>query len=148
MTPTDEELLLYLDGALDAPEAAALEQAAASDRVLAARIAQLRTFLATARDAPLPPAAPALRAALAERLGPETSRPIRFARLLQWALPLTAVAALAFLALPNRTLMQVPTESLAVAAELDLYDSLDALGLESAEDVEVIASLESLEATP
>ncbi|MBS1150142.1 MAG: hypothetical protein H6Q89_1840 [Myxococcaceae bacterium] len=155
--PIEDELTAYIDGELSELDLQRVKAAIAADPKLAALEALLRSTITAVEALPSPQPSQALRRAVLNGLdAPASFRE----RLQQWFRPsrlmpavgLAAVAALvAVIAQQGRQagpLHEAEEEQLYVAQNLDVLEDLELAGLESAEDLEVIAQLDSLEATP
>ncbi|MBX7101923.1 MAG: hypothetical protein K1X89_29675 [Myxococcaceae bacterium] len=160
MMPDDaEQLTAYIDGELSPEAVQALEARLAADPALRSLHAQLA--LTVAKVEALPPETvavrPAARAAVLRRVAEPEERQGFFAawltpRRLLPSLGLSVAVAIAVavsLRGPHEREVDVPgEEELQLAQQLDVLENYEVLGLESADDFEVVAALHELEATP
>lgn len=160
MRPEDtEELTAYVDGELSPEAARALETRLAADPGL--RELHGRLALAVAQVEALPPEPvaprPSARAAVLRRLAEGEAQVGWLAR---WLTPrrlvpslglagALAVALAVSLRAPRERDVEAPgDEELLMAQQLDVLENYEVLGLESADDLEVVAALHELEAAP
>jgi anti-sigma factor RsiW len=151
MADTDDirELTAYVDGELPAAEARRLEARLAQQPHLRAAEQRLRRAIAAVQALPSPQASPALRRkvlAAVEAPGPgERLRAwLSLPRLVPAGLAVAA-AATAVALWPRSDEAEDEEEQVLLAQNLDVVEDLDVLGLDSADDLEVIASLHELE---
>lgn len=153
----EDELTAYVDGELSELDMQRVKAALAADPALAALEKQLRLTVTAVEALPSPQASQALRRAVLNRLdepgtlGERLAAWLRPSRLVP-AVGLAAAAVLVAVVAQQGT-QAVPTheveeEQLYVAQNLEVIEDLDLAGLESADDLEVIAQLHALEATP
>ena len=153
--PIEDELTAYVDGELSELDMQRVKAALAADPKLAALEQQLRMTVAAVEALPSPQPSQALRRAVLNGLdAPEGFswakwlRPSRLMPALGMAAAAALVAVIAQQGAQVGPLHEAEEEQLYVAQNLDVLEDLDLAGLESAEDLEVIAELNSLEATP
>lgn len=162
MSSTEEmeaQLTAYLDGELSADERARVDAALAADPALRATLAKLTLALDAVKALPAPEPSAALRRAVLARIDEPTWRERLGAWLGPRALvPVGAAAAIVVAVLVNRA--GVPAsdgqaapvvadeEALAMATHLEVLEDMELAGLERAEDLDVVAHLDELEATP
>jgi anti-sigma factor RsiW len=150
MADTDDTLLLtaYVDGELSPDAARRLETRLDLDPVLRARERRLRGAVAAVEALPTPQPSAGLRdkvlaavatPSLAERVGAWLTLP----RVAPVGLALAAAGAA--VVLWPRDADGDDEEQVFLAQNLDLVEDLDVLGLDTADDLEVIASLHELE---
>jgi anti-sigma factor RsiW len=155
--PIEDELTAYVDGELSELDTQRVKAALASDPKLAALEKQLRSTVQAVEALPSPEASQALRRAVLNRLdapmtwGERLQKWLRPSRLMP-ALGMAAAAALVAVVAQQGAkvgpMHEAEEEQLYVAQNLEVLEDLELAGLESAEDLEVIAELSSLEATP
>jgi anti-sigma factor RsiW len=147
------ELTAYIDGELGAEEVQALEAALAVDPALRGLEQRLRRSISAVEALPAPAAASArLRARVLSAIAAEPE-PSWGARLSRWLsgprlVPVgfaIAAAATAVVVWPRHGEEPGDEEQLLVSQHLDLVEDLDLVGVGSADDLEVIASLHELE---
>jgi anti-sigma factor RsiW len=147
------ELTAYIDGALGAEDVKALEAALAADPALRGQEQRLRRSIELVEALPAPAAASArLRAQVLSAIAAEPE-PSWGARLSAWLrgprlVPVSfaiAAAATAVLVWPRRGEEPGDEEQLLVSLHLELVEDLDLVGVGTADDLEVIASLHELE---
>lgn len=154
------ELTAYIDGALDAATARAVEEALARDPALRAMEARLRRTVEKLQALPTPApvrSAAERRRALLEAL----DAPPWHRRLADWlrgpagipvGLAAAAAAAVGLVLWPRRREgaedgEEAPAgEQLLLAQNLELVEDFDVLGLDAPDDVDVVAALHELEA--
>jgi anti-sigma factor RsiW len=150
-----DELTAYVDGELDERRRSALEAAFADNPELRARVEQLRRTAEGIRA--LPPVA--VSAQLRRNVLDAVFEPSWKERLGAWLSPsrliplslAAATAAVAVAVLPRHDsdeLTSVGGEQLALAQNLEMVADLDLLGLETPEDVAVVAALADSEESP
>lgn len=153
--PIEDELTAYVDGELSELDMMRVKAALAADPKLAALEQLLRSTVTAVESLPSPQPSQALRRAVLNGLdapmtfGERLEKWLRPSRLMP-ALGMAAAAALvAVVAQQGARVGPIhEAEELYVAQHLDVLEDLDLAGIESAEDLEVIAALNSLEATP
>ncbi len=149
----EAELTAYVDGELSELDAKRVEAALAADPALAAKEQQLRAVVAAVEALPAPEPSQALRRAVLNGLD---QAPTIGERLAAWLTPARwmpaaglAAAAVAVVVLtrgePGTPLNGADDEQLYVATNMEVLEDLDLAGLESPDDLEVIAQLNSLE---
>ncbi len=153
----EAELTAYLDGELPADAARALEDELTQRPDLAARLASLRRVVALVATLPEPAPSPALRRAVLARLEQRTwaERARAFFAGPTWVRTGAALAVAAVVAVMVASDRREPVprppldeESWTVAQDLEVTEDFELLGLESADDVEVVSRLAQLEAKP
>ena len=156
--PIEDELTAYVDGELSELDMQRVKAALAADPKLATLEALLRSTITAVEALPSPQPSQALRRAVLNgldapaTLGEKLRQWLRPSRLMP-AVGMAAVAALVAVIAQQGgqaagPLHEAEEEQLYVAQNLDVLEDLELAGLESAEDLEVIAQLDSLEATP
>ena len=149
----EEELTAYIDGELPEADAKRVEAALAKDPALAALEKQLRLTISAVEALPSPEPSQALRRAVLNRI----DVPTLVERLHSWLRPshwvpaagLMAAAVVVVVVTNQREVSQLrdaDAEQLYVASNMEVLEDLDLAGLESPEDLDVIAQLNSLEA--
>lgn len=147
------ELTAWLDGELPPEEARAVERALAQDPALRALEQRLRFAITAVEALPRPePAHPALRRKVLAAVEAPTWRE----RLAGWLTParlapagLALAAAATVVVVTRRGTGDEPEgEQLLLAANLDVVEDLDLVGLDSPEDLDVVAALHELEGHP
>jgi anti-sigma factor RsiW len=143
------ELTAYIDGELPPDEARAVEAALAADPALRALERRLRRTVEAVEALPRPERAPQAlrrnvllaieRPSWGERLGAWLTP----ARLMPVGLAVAATAAAVVLLKPGSD--EVDDEQLLLAQNLDVVEDLDLAGVESGDDLDVIANLHELE---
>jgi anti-sigma factor RsiW len=147
-----EELTAYIDGELPPERAKAVEAALAADVRLKALEARLRATVQAVKSLPAPQPSEALRRAVLAKVDEPTWRE----RLARWLSPprlvpvgLAVAAAVTAVVLwrPGATVAEpgFDEEALLVAQHLELAEDLDVVGLDSPDDVAVVAQLDELE---
>ena len=155
--PIEDELTAYIDGELSELDMQRVKGALAADPKLAALEQLLRSTVMAVEALPSPVPSHALRRAVLNGLdtpmtmGERLQKWLRPSRLMP-ALGMAAAAALVAV-IANQgaqvgPVHEVEEEQLYVAQNLDVLEDLELAGLESVEDLDVIAALDSLEATP
>jgi anti-sigma factor RsiW len=158
MSTRDElagNLTAYIDGELSELEAKRVEEALKGDPELATLERKLRAAVKAVEAMPAPAPSTALRRAVLGRLD-EKTRLERVLSLLTLprlvpAIGLAAAAAVTVVVVqrplvePSRPL---DPETLFVAQNMDVLEDMDLIGLENPDDLDVVASLHELEATP
>lgn len=155
--PIEDELTAYVDGELSELDMQRVKAALEKDPRLAALEKMLRQTVSAVEALPSPEPSQALRRAVLNGL----DAPMTWSeRLQKWLRPsrlmpaLGMAAAAALVALIAQQGARVSPahepeeEQLYVAQNLEVLEDLELAGMESAEDLEVIAALDSLEATP
>ncbi len=155
--PIEDELTAYVDGELSELDMQRVKTALNADPKLAALEKLLRSTVSAIELLPSPQPSQALRRAVLNGLdrpltvGERLQKWLRPSRLMP-ALGMAAAAALVAVIAHQGAQVAPPREAeeeqLYVAQNLDVLEDLELAGLESAEDLEVIAELSSLEATP
>jgi len=143
------ELTAYIDGELDDARARQVEAALAADPQLRALEQQLRATVAALKTLPEPAPSAALRRAVLAKVDEPTWRE----RLARWLTPprlvpvgLAVAAALtAVVVWPRGADAPVDEDALLLAQNLDVAEDLDLVGLDSPDDVAVVAHLDELE---
>jgi len=144
------DLTAYIDGELPPARAAEVEAALAADPQLAALEAKLRATVVALRGLPEPAPSPSLRRKVLARVDEPTWKE----RLAKWLTPprlvpagLLAVAAVTAVVLwPGQPVEEgLDEEALLVAQNLELAEDMDLVGLESPDDLGVVARLDELE---
>jgi len=157
MSTRDElaaNLTAYIDGELSELETKRLEEALKADPELAALERTMRATLQAVGRLPHPEASQALRRAVLSRLDEKTPfeklRAFFTLPRLAPAVGLAAAAAVAVVVLkPGRAdRPALDAETLFVAQNMEVLEDLDVIGLETPDDLDVVASLHELEATP
>lgn len=154
-TNIEDELTAYVDGELSELDAQRVKAALAADPKLAALERQLRSTIAAVEALPAPEPSQALRRAVlngldAEAQGFSLARWLTLPRLMP-VFGLAAAAAVVVVLTQKAAvgpMREVEEEQYYVAQNMEVLEDLDLAGLESAEDLEVIAQLNQLEATP
>lgn len=155
MNPLAEELTAYIDGELSPERMKVIEAALASDPSFRALEQRLRASIVAVEALPPPQAeaSPALRRAVLAAVGEPTFKE----KWLTWPklLPVfgLAVAATVTLVVWPRPALDEDTggldeEKLMLAQNLEVVEDLDLMDLDSAADLDVVAELHELEATP
>lgn len=142
------QLTAYLDGELDSAEAARLEARLSRDPALRARADRLRRAIAAVEALPAPEASTALRRKVLAAVEPPTLLERLRASLTQPRVALAGLAAAGATIVAVGVLTRPEDDDedqLLLAQNLDLVEDLDVMDLDSADDVEVIASLHELE---
>jgi anti-sigma factor RsiW len=150
----EEELTAYIDGELSELDSKRVQAALAADPALARLEQRMRSTVAAIEALPSPQPSQALRRAVLNGLD---ASPTLGERLQLWlrpsrwvpALGLATAAALAVV-ISQRGEVVAPVrdadaEQLYVATNMEVLEDLDLVGLESPDDLEVIAQLNSLE---
>ncbi|MEW5738880.1 MAG: zf-HC2 domain-containing protein [Myxococcota bacterium] len=146
------DLTAYIDGELPPERAKQVEAALAADPKLKALEARLRATVQAVEALPAPQPSAALRRAVFSKLDEPTWRE----RVLKWLTPprlvpvgLAVAAAVTAVVLwpPGATVTEpgFDEDALLVAQNLELADDLDVVGLDSPDDVAVVAQLDELE---
>ena len=154
----EEELTAYIDGALSPEDAARVEAALASDPALRELHAKLRGTVQALATLETPDASPSLRRAVLTSLdAPRGGRGWwhELASPARW-IPAGAVAAFGVAAAvgmfgrtPESRFEGIESaDQLALAEQYEDVDDLDLVGLESADDVDAVLELHTLEVTP
>lgn len=147
-----DELTAYIDGELPPERAKEVEAALARDPKLKALEARLRATVQAVEALPSPQPSAALRRAVLSKLDEPTWRQ----KVLQWLTPprlvpvglAVAAAVTAVVLWPGQQSVTEPAldeDALLVAQNLELAEDLDVVGLDSADDVSVVAQLDELE---
>ncbi|MFZ5438651.1 MAG: anti-sigma factor family protein [Myxococcota bacterium] len=153
MNPLHEDLTAYIDGELPEARVKELEAALKADPQLRALEQRLRASIAAVEALPAPQTAPspALRRAVLAAVAEPTWKE----KWLRWpvlvpAMGVAVAAAVTLVVLPRGGELEggLDEEKLLLAQNLDVVEDLDLVGLESADDLDVIADLEQLEKTP
>lgn len=154
MSDLSEELTAYIDGELSPERAREVEAALAKDPALRALEQRLRRSIGAVEALPAPALAPspALRRAVLAAIDQPRwwQRWFTLPRLLPVGLALAATLA-AVLVWPRAGLEEgapADEEKLLLAQNLEVVEDLDLVDLDSAEDLDVVASLHELEVTP
>jgi anti-sigma factor RsiW len=153
----EEELTAYVDGELSQLDARRVEAALAADPRLAALERQLRATLKAVEALAGPQPSPALRRSVLDAL----EAPLTLSeQLRQWLrpsrlMPVLGMAAAAVLMVVVAkqgehvgAAHESDAEQLFVAQNMEILEDLDLAGLESPEDLEVVAALDALEHQP
>lgn len=143
------DLTAYIDGELSEARAKEVEAALATDPQLRALEQQLRMTVATLKTLPEPTPSAALRRAVLSKVDEPTWRE----RLTKWLTPprlvpvglAVAAAVTAVVVWPRAVEAPPDEETLLLAQNLEVAEDLDLLGLESPDDVAVVAQLDELE---
>lgn len=155
--PIEDELTAYVDGELSELDMQRVKAALAADPKLAALEQVLRSTVSAVEALPSPQPSQALRRAVLNGIdGPMTMgerlqkwlRPSRLMPALGMAAAAALVAVIAQQGAQVGPVHEAEEEQLYVAQNMDVLEDLELAGIESAEDLEVIAALNSLEATP
>ena len=155
--PIEDELTAYVDGELSELDMQRVKAALAADPKLAALEQVLRSTVSAVEALPSPQPSQALRRAVLNGIdGPMTMgerlqkwlRPSRLMPALGMAAAAALVAVIAQQGAQVGPMHEAEEEQLYVAQNMDVLEDLELAGIESAEDLEVIAALNSLEATP
>jgi len=141
------QLTAYLDGELDPAEVLRLQARLAQEPALRAREQRLRQAIAAVEALPSPQASPGLRRKVLEAV----ATPTLAERLQAWLTgPRLGLVGLAAAGAATAVALW-PTEEgeedeqLLLAENFDVVEDLDVMGLDTADDLEVIASLHELE---
>lgn len=152
--PIEDDLTAYVDGELSELDMQRVKAALAADPKLSQLEQSLRRTVASVEALPSPLPSQALRRAVMNGLdapmtvGERLQKWMRPSRLMP-ALGMAAAAALiALIAHQGAQVAPPEEEQLFVAQNLEVLEDLDLAGLESAEDLEVIDAMNSLEGTP
>ncbi len=159
MSTTRDELAgnltAYIDGELSELETKRLEEALKADPELAALERAMRATLQAVEKLPSPEPSQALRRAVLNRLDEKTAfeklRAFFTLPRLVPAIGLAAAAAVAVVVLYKPGRHEGPAldpETLFVAQNMEVLEDMDVIGLENPDDLDVVASLHELEATP
>lgn len=147
------DLTAYIDGELPEARAKEVEAALAADPQLQALEARLRATVAAVEALPAPAPSPALRRAVLATLDEPTWRE----KVKAWLTPprlvpvglAVAAAVTAVVLWPAAASVDSPAgldeDALLLAQHLDLAEDLDLVGLESPDDLAVVAQLDELE---
>ena len=155
--PIEDELTAYIDNELSGADLQRVKAALATDPKLAALEQVLRSTVTSVEALGSPQPSQALRRAVLNRLEEPPSfrqrlqaflRPTRWVPLVGIAVAAALIALIAQRSTPVALPHEAEEEQLYVAQNLEVLEDLELVGLESAEDLEVIAELNSLEATP
>lgn len=152
----EEELTAYVDGELSELDAQRVKAALAADPKLAALERQLRLTVAAIEALPSPEPSQALRRAVLTRLDAQPQgfslgawlRPSRLMPMLGLLAAAVLVVVIGSRGTAVGPMREVEEEQLYVAQNMEVLEDLDLAGLESADDLDVIAQLNELEATP
>lgn len=154
MNPLHEELTAYIDGELDEARAKEVEAALAKDPALRALEQNLRLAIGAVEALPAPKLEPsvAMRRAVLNAVGEPTWKEkwLRWPTLAPLGVALAA-AAVTVVVWPRAVEPEdggLDDEKLLLAQNLDVVEDLDLVDLSSADDLDVIADLHELEATP
>jgi len=156
MNPLAEELTAYLDGELPPERVKVLEAELASDPSFRALEQRLRASIVAVEALPPPPAeaSPALRRAVLAAVGEPTFKEkwLTWPRLLP-VFGLAVAATVTLVVWPRASLDEeqpggLDEEKLMLAQNLEVVEDLDLMALDSAADLDVVAELHELEATP
>ncbi|MFO0600500.1 MAG: zf-HC2 domain-containing protein [Myxococcaceae bacterium] len=155
MNPLHEELTAYIDGELSPERAKELEAALAADPALRAMEQKLRRAISAVEALPMPQTEPSpnLRRAVLNAVGEPTWKEkwLRWPTLAPLGVALAAAAVTVVVwprAQVESELAGFDEEKLMLAQNLDVVEDLDLVGLESADDLDVVANLNELEVTP
>lgn len=158
MSTRDElaaNLTAYIDGELSELERKRVEDALKTDPELAALERAMRSTLEAVEKLPGPQPSAALRRAVLTRLDEKTTfEKLRALFTLPRLVPLLGVATAAVVAVVvlqggvGADKPQLDSETLFVAQNMEVLEDLDLIGLEGADDLDVVASLHELEGTP
>jgi anti-sigma factor RsiW len=150
-----ENLTAYIDGELSELDAKRVEEALKSDAELSKLEQQLRATVTAVEKLETPQASQALRREVLNRLD---TPPTAFEKLKAlFTLPrlvpvagLAAALAVTIGVMTRKTSERPPldAETLEVAQNMEVIEDMDIIGLESADDLDVIASLHELEGHP
>lgn len=143
------DLTAYIDGELSEARAKEVEAALAADPGLRALEQQLRMTVATLKTLPEPAPSAALRRSVLSRVDEPTWRE----RLARWLTPprlvpvglAVAAAVTAVVVWPRAVEAPPDEETLLLAQNLEVAEDLDLVGLDSADDLAVVAQLDELE---
>lgn len=153
MNPTDsihDDLTAYIDGELPPERVRQIEAALAADASLRALEQKLRRSIAAveALPAPVTESSAAMRRAVLNAVAEPTWRE----RWLRWPvlMPMAGLAAAAAVTLvvwpkTEEAPSGLDEEKLLLAQNLEVVEDLDLVGLESPEDLDVVADLQDLE---
>lgn len=154
MSDFSEELTAYIDGELSPERAREVEAALAKDPALRVLEQRLRRSIGAVEALPAPALAPspALRRAVLAAIDQPRwwQRWFTLPRLLPVGLAL-ALSLAAVVVWPGAGLEEgapADEEKLLLAQNLEVVEDLDLVDLDSAEDLDVVASLHELEVTP
>jgi anti-sigma factor RsiW len=150
-----EELTAYIDGELSELDARRVEEALKADPELAALERRLRATVTAVEALPAPAPSLALRRAVLGRIDEPTALErlkgfFTLPRLVP-AVGLAAAAAVAVVVVKSKAPVETPVEdpeALVLAQNMEVVEDLDLIGLENPDDLEVVANLKELEATP
>jgi anti-sigma factor RsiW len=150
------DLTAYVDGELSELDARRIEEALKADPELAALERRLRKAVTVVEKMEAPAPSLALRRAVLGRIDEPTAleRLKAFFTLprLVPAAGLAAAAAIAVVVVMKNRHHEAPlgqdAEALVLAENMDVVEDLDLMGLENPDDLEVVANLKELEATP
>ncbi len=152
MTTRDlsEQLTAYIDGELSPDEAKAVAAALQQDPALRALEQQLRRTVDLVEAMPAPEPSQALRRAVLARIDEPTFGERLRALFTPGRLSVAGLAAAAAVAAVVVTTGRdggapADEEQLFLAQNMDVLEDMDLVGLESPEDLEVVASLQDLE---
>ena len=158
MSTRDElagSLTAYIDGELSELERKRIEDALKTDPELAALERAMRSTLEAVEKLPGPQPSAALRRAVLNRLDEKTAfEKLRAFFTLPRLVPVVGLATAAVVAVVvvQRGALgekpQLDSETLFVAQNMDVLEDMDLIGLEDADDLDVVASLHELEGTP
>lgn len=149
----EEDLTAWVDGELPPLQARALETHVAGCDSCTATVALLRKTVALLPTLPaLEPSAALRRKVLAQLDEPESRlrawlSSLLAPKVLAPALGVAAAAAVTWVALDRRATERLTfePEQLAVAQNMEVLEDFEVLGLESADDLEVVARLDELD---
>jgi anti-sigma factor RsiW len=150
--PIEDELTAYVDGELSELDVQRVKAALNADPKLAALERRLRSMVSAVEALPSPQPSAVLNGldaprTMGERLQ-QWLRPSRLMPALGMAAAAALIAVIAHQGPEAGTVHEAEEEQLYVAQNLDMLEDLELDGLESAEDLEVIAELSSLEGAP
>lgn len=152
----EEDLTAYMDGELPAPRRAEVERHLASCVRCQATHALLSRTVVRMAELPQPSPSPSMRREVLARL---EERPTLLERLRSALRPMVVVPSLGLMAAAllavvlttrahHRGVEVTDAAQLELAANLDVVEDYDVLGVSTPEDVEVVEHLQELEKTP
>lgn len=152
-TSIQDDLTAYIDGELSPERAKEVEAALAADPSLRAMEQKLRRSITAVEALPSPVSESASSAAMRRAVLNAVGEPTWKEKWLRWPvlMPIAGLAAAAAVTLVVWPVEETPAglgldeEKLLLAQNLEVVEDLDLVGLESPEDLDVVADLEALE---